>query len=78
MSLRYVTASHSGMLFATVIYIYIYNFSSEPPLDWLAALGIARSPGVGLGSISDLIWDVSPFFVDLIPSTFMFNTCVEV
>jgi hypothetical protein len=76
MSLRYVTASHSGMLFATVI--YIYNFSSEPPLDWLAALGVARSPGVGLGSISDLIWDVSPFFVDLIPLTFMFNTCVEV
>jgi hypothetical protein len=31
-----------------------------------AALGVARSPGVGLGSISDLIWDVSPFFVDLI------------
>jgi hypothetical protein len=60
---RYCVALWNAVCYS---YIYIYNFSSEPPLDWLAALGVARSPGVGLGSISDLIWDVSPFFVDLI------------
>jgi hypothetical protein len=74
-------------LLANRVQVTMFSMESEPRLDWLAALGVARS----LGSI----WDrspvtpgVYPLFQDLIPvalgtlchvrSTFRFSTGVEV
>jgi hypothetical protein len=50
------------------------KIESEPQLDWLAALGVAPSPDVGLGSIHGLTWGVSSF-LDLIPVAFITLLC---